>query len=233
MSALNKQWKIWRDDFLKYYNRTSLVTRIVIGAALAFVVAYASLTYVIRPGNARIKEVGKKLDDTSVIPDVELMMQDLKNRERRVSGQLDAIRRQNREFGEKSGGLSRGDVGKTLLELRRLMDGNRIRILSESRVLPQAAKRVSGKAGKPAAPDTRIRLVLPDTMEGETYAFRVLGGFSDIRDFLHEAYSAGTVFYLNNISIKKSDELMTDREFRQYKALECSFELHIPYLKGN
>lgn len=233
MGGLNKQLRIWRDDFLKYYNRTSLVTRIVTGAALAFAIAYASLNYAIRPENVRIKEVSKKLDDMSVVPDVELMMQDLKNRERRISSQLDGIRRQNREFGEKNGGLSRSEIGRTLLELRRLMDVNRIRILSESRVTPQPPKRVSGKPGKDTLPDTRIRLVLPDTMASETYAFRVLGGFPDIRRFLHDAYSAGAVFYLNNISIRKSDELMTDREFRQYKALECSFELHIPYLKGN
>ncbi len=233
MGALSKQWKIWRDDFLRYYGRTSLITRIVIGAALAFGVAYVSLNYVIRPERAKIREVSGKLDNMDIVPDVELMMQDLKNRSRRVSAQLAAIQQQNREFGERNGGLSRGEVGKTLLELRRLMDVNRIRILSESRLVVQPPKRATRSTGGNTAPETRLRLILPDSMEGESFAFRLLGSFQDIRNFLHDAYSSEAVFYLNNIAIGKSDELMTDREFRQYKALECSFELHIPYLKGN
>lgn len=233
MGAFHKQLKIWRDDFLKYYGRTSLVARIVIGAALGFGIAWGGLTYVIRPETAKIKEINKKLDNMTIIADSGLMMQDLKNRQRRVSVQLKAIQEENRVHGERNGGLSRAEIGRTLFELRRMMDSNRLRIVSESRVIPSPPVRVPRKNAKSLLPDTKIKVVLPETMACDTYAFRVLGSFGDIRGFLHAAYAADPVFFLNNIAIKTSDELMTDRGFRQYKALECSFELHIPYLKGN
>lgn len=235
MSSINKQLKIWRDDFLKYYNRTSLVMRIVIGAALSFGVVYGAMNQWIKPQAAKIKKLNKDLENVSIIPDFELTMQDLANKIRRGNRQLKMLQDDNRKLGEKNGNLERADSGRVIFELRKMMDRHTLKIVTEERLFStprSSVKSFRRRAGQTAQADTRVKVVLPESMASEGYTFKVLGSFANIRDFLHEAYDADQVFFLNNISIRHSSEYLVNRNFQQYKALECSFEAHVPYLKA-
>ena len=230
MSSFNRQLKIWRDDFLRYYDKTSLVTRIIIGAALGFLVTYTALNYYIKPTNQEIKKLNKQINDMAVLPDVDLMLQDLNLRQRRIERQLATTKRQNQQYSEKRGVLSRSDTGKVGLELRQLIDRHSLRLVNEERVVAKPVQTVRRGSSTTLPPDTRQKLVLPETMNHESYRFHVLGSYKDIQLFLNEAFSAKSVFFINNVSIKESTEMLTDHNFRPYRALSCSFEFHIPYL---
>ncbi len=234
MNSINKQLKIWRDDFLKYYNRTSLVMRIAIGAALSFGVVYGAMNQWIKPQAAKIKKLNKDLENISIIPDFELAMQDLANKIRRGNRQLKILQEDNRKLGEKNGNLERADSGRVIFELRKMMDKHTLKIVTEERLSSSRSpvKSSRRRGDQAAVADTRVKVVLPESMASEGYTFKVLGSFANIRDFLHEAYDADLVFFLNNISIRHSDEYLVNRKFQQYKALECSFEAHVPYLKA-
>lgn len=231
---MNKQLKIWRDDFLKYYHRTSLVMRIAIGAALSFGVVYLAMKQWIKPQIAQIKKLNKDFDNVSIIPDFDLTMQDLKNKLRRGERQLKSLQDTNRKLAEKNGSLQRTDSGRVILELRKMMDKHQLKIVTEERLIVQPAAGQTRKRGaqQNIKTDTRVRVVLPDSMSSEGYTFKVMGSFINIREFLHDVYEADAVFFLNNISLKRSSEYLVDRNFQQYKALECSFDAHVPYLKS-
>ncbi len=222
----HRQLKIWRDDFLRYYHKTSLMTRIVIGAALSFGAAQLLLNKVIRPQNRELAELGRKHQSMEVVEDVELAVADLKNKQRKINMQLESLREINRNLAETRGTLSRNEIGKSILELRLLIDRNELRILSEERLVE---KKNARRSRKKKTPDTRIVMRLPASMGCESYRFKVLGSYRHLRHFLLDAFSTDVLFFLNNIKVSRSDELITDRNLNQYKALRCEFEIHIPY----
>ncbi len=224
----NRQLKIWRDDFMRYYGKTSLVMRIVICAGLSFAVAYYGLNGYLNPQQKEIKELTKKLQDMTVVGDSEFLMADLRNRQRKTSAQLESVRAANRELAERGGGITRGETGKTILALRSMIDGNKLKIISEDRMKPQdAAKRKPNSKVK----DTRIKLALPESMDCECYTFIVLGEYGNLQNFLSEVFGAEQMFVLNNLKLSHSGEMITDGDLKQHKAIECRFEVHLPYQK--
>ena len=214
---------------MRYYGRTSLVMRIIIGAALGFLITYAALNYYIKPTNQEIKKLNKQINDMAVLPDVESMFDGFRRRQNRVERQLADIKKQNREYGEKHGALAKGDAGKVVLELRKLIDHHSLRLVNEERIVAKPIGTVR-RGGAPAPVDTRQKLQLPENIHHDSYRFQVLGSYKDIQRFLNEAYSAEAIFFINNIAIKESNETLTDHNFRPYRALSCSFEFHVPYL---
>lgn len=224
---MNKQLKIWKDDFFRYYGRTSLMMRIVIGAALSFGTAYILTHKIIRPQNAQLKVLKEKFQSMEVIDDVGIQVADLKNKQRKVNMQLEGLKKANEELALTMGTFSKGEVGKNILDLRFLMDKNNLRIVSEERVLPvkQTRRRSRGKQ----KPDTRVRIQFPSSMECESYKFELLGSYGTLRRFFMDVRNAQALFFLNNIRISNSKELLTDRNLNQFRALSCVFEVHVPF----
>ncbi len=229
----NRQLKILRDDFMRYYNRTSFVMRILIGAALSFAIAYYALNKHIKPQMAAIKDLQKKMSKMVIVDDVDLMMSDLNNRRKKVEKKLNAFSKANSELMKKSGQLTRSESGKIIIEIRSLLDQNSIKIISETRVnekkaaRPRRRKKSSGQMNK----NKRIKLELPQLIGDDVHQFIVHGTYKHIKTFLMEVYNHKATFFLNNIYLERTDEFITDRELNQYNALKCCFELHIPYRK--
>lgn len=228
----NKQLKIWKEDFLRYYSKTSLLTRIIMGALVSYGIFYVSSHYFLTPAKKEIKVLQEKLEKISVTGDVDILIKDLKNRQKKAEKFLQTLCEQNNELTQQYGSLSIGDVGKTLVDFRLLIDSNELKIISEECILPVVVKKKKKSAKKTEPVSTRITLELPESMASEGYQFKVLGTYANIQAFLSEIYDAKIVCFLNNLSIVQSITPIVDKDFRQHKALECSFELHIPYRKG-
>lgn len=226
---MNKQLKIWKEDFFRYYNRTSVMMRIIIGALLSFGAAYFLTQKVIKPQNARLKALKQKFQSMEIIDDVEIRTADLRNKQRKASMQLEGLKKVNEELALTMGSLTRGEVGKNILDLRFLMDKNNLRIVSEERVLP--VKNLRRRSRGRQKPDTRMKIQFPSSMESESYKFEVLGSYQSLRRFLMDVRGAQTLIFLNNIRISRSGEMLTDRNLNQFRALSCAFEVHVPFRK--
>ncbi len=234
MTMSQNQLKSWRDDFLRYYGRSSLLTRIFVGAAISFTIAFLMTNKVVKKQKDELKTLSEKIRSTEIAGDAELEVVDLKNRQRKVSRTLASIKGENLKLEEACGGLSRAETGKSFLDLRLLIDRNELKIVSER----HAASQNPGKKNETASSvksgkNLPEQIVFPSFMDSESYDFEVLGTFQNIRRFLIDAYRSDALFFLNNIRIEPSRETITDRAFIQHKALKCVFQAHIPYRTDN
>lgn len=226
---MNKQLKIWRDDFLRYYNRTSIVTRIMIGAVLSFVIAYFLINKVIKGQNAELKSLKQKYQAMEIIDDIDIQVADLKNKQRKSTMQLEALKKANAVLAAELGSLSKGEVGKNILDLRYLIDQNSLRIVSEERAVIQKKSRRRNIGKKEI--DSRVKIAFPASMSSESYHFKLLGSYRNLQNFFMEVRNAQSLFFINNIAVRRSQEMLTDKNFNQYRALECVFEVHVPFHK--
>lgn len=227
---MNRQLKIWKEDFFRCYNRTSVMMRIIIGAILSLGTAYFLTARVIKPQNLQLKALKQKFGAMELIDDVELQTADLKNKQRKISRQIEGLKTVNEKLALTLGDLSRGEIGKNILDLRFLMDRNNLKIVSEERVLPEKTVRRRSRV-KPKS-DDRVKIRFPSSMSCESYRFKVLGSYQNLRRFLTDVRNAQAPFFLNNIRITCSGEMLTDRNLNQYRALSCSFEVHVPFRTG-
>lgn len=227
---MKKQLKIWKEDFFRYYDRTSVMMRIVMGAVLSLGTAYFLTHKVIKPQNAEVKTLKQKFQSMEVIDDVEIETADLKNKQRKTAMLLEGLTKANEELALTMGSFSKGEVGKNILDLRYLVDKNDLRILSEERVVPvkQIRRRSRGKQ----KPDTRVKIQFPASMGCESYKFEVLGSYRNLRRFFMDVRRAQALFFLNNIRISNSQEMLTDKNLNQFRALSCVFEVHVPFRKA-
>lgn len=224
---MNRQLKIWKEDFIRYYSRTSIIMRIIIGAVLSFVIAYILINKVIKIQNAENKKLKQKFQSMEIIDDVDIQVADLKNSQRKTSMQLESLKALNANLAEELGTLSKGEIGKNILDLRLVIDRNSLRIVSEERIIPK--KIIRRRTSKRKEPDTHIKIQFPSSMTCESYRFELLGSYRNLRKFFMEARKSNSLFFINNIHIKQSKEMLTDKNFNQYRALSCSFEVHVPY----
>lgn len=226
---MNKQLKIWKDDFFRYYNRTSILVRILIGAALSFAVAYILIHKVIKVQNGELKKLKQKYEAMEVIDDVDIQVADLKNKQRKSSMQLEALKKVNASLATEFGTLSKGETGKNILDLRYLIDQNRLRILSEERIIIQKKSRRRPTSRKEK--DDRVKITFPASMNCESYQFKILGSYQNLRHFFMAVREFKSLFFINNIKLEQSKELLTDKNLNQYRALECAFEVQVPFYK--
>lgn len=230
---MGKQLKSWRDDFLRYYGRTSLLMRIFIGAAVSFAIVFLMTNKVIKKQNKELNSLKSRMQSMEPADVVELEITDMKNRQRNVGRTLASLKEDNRQLEETCGGLSRSDAGKNFLHLRLLIDRNDLRIVSERRMDMQNPNRktgsnATGKAGR----GTSMQVEFPAFLACESYDFEVIGSFRNIRQFLIDAYKSDALFFLNNIRMNQSSETVMDRNLKQHRALRCEFQAHIPYRSG-
>lgn len=220
----SRQLKIWKEDFLRYYDKTSVLMRIVIGAVLSALTALLLINKVIKPQNAELKTLKQKYQSMEVIDDVDIQVADLKNKQRKAAMQVEGLQKANEQL--------TAEIGKNILDLRTLIDRYELRIVSEERVVPVKEKKSGRRGRKKVEADTRLQISFPASMACESYQFVVLGSYKNLRAFLNDVRNARSLFFLNNISIRQSEEMLTDKELNQYRALSCTFEVHVPYRSG-
>lgn len=228
---MNRQLKIWKEDFLRFYKRTSIIMRVIIGAVLSGIIAYFLINNVIKKQNAELKTLKQKFNSMEVADDVEIQTADLQNKQRKAEMQLNGLKTANELLSTETGALSKGEVGKNILDLRFLIDSNQLRIVSEERVVSESKQVRRRRVQKKV--DTGVKISFPASMSYESYKFEVLGSYQSLRKFFMDVRNSQSLFFLNNVRICQSKEMLTDKNFNQYRALSCSFEVHVPYKNEN
>ena len=64
---MKKQIKIWKADFDRYWDKTSLVMRIAIGAVISLILTYVVINNVNRPLSKKVGKERKAISDTAVV----------------------------------------------------------------------------------------------------------------------------------------------------------------------
>lgn len=228
---MNKQLKIWQDDFLRYYSKTSIMARVVIGACLSFAIAHVCINKIIKPQNTELKAINAKIQGIEVYDDVELTIADIRNSQRKVNMQLTGLKEVNLELIQTHGSLSKNDTGEVVLALRSLMEESDLKIVSEVRQIP-VVKTTSRRSSRSKTPVvvTKLTPTLPSFVATETYTFKVMGSYKQLGQLFASAFDADELFLITNIKVERSDEYITDRDFNQIQALSCTFDLFIPYM---
>ncbi len=223
------QLKIWCDGFMRFYRKTSFLTRIVICAVISFIFAFIMLNKSITPQREEIKKLKSTADSIKVDDDINAEINELKNKQKKIFLAVESLKQTNTALVEFYGTLSKAETGKNILELRKFMEKNSLRILNEDRL--QQGQSANNYAPLQTAP-THINIKLPSSFNFESYRFELLGTYTDLRNFMVDVYLANSLFFVNNIKISESKEFITDKELRQHPALKCSFEVHVPYLNN-
>lgn len=228
---MNKQLKIWQDDFLRYYSKTSVMARVVIGACLSFAIAHVCINKVIKPQNTELKAINAKIQGIEVYDDVELTIADIRNSQRKINMQLTGLKEANLELIQTHGSLSKNDTGEVVLALRSLMEDSELKIVSEVRKIPvvQKTTRRSSRSKTPVVVTT-LTPTLPSFVTTETYTFQIMGSYEQLGKLFASAFDADQLFLITNIKVERSDEYITDRNFNQIQALSCTFDVFIPYM---
>ena len=228
---IKKQLNIWKKDFLKYYNKTSLMTRIIIGALISFIIAYFSINKIVKPQNAELKKLNEKIQSLDVVDNLDVTLVDLKNKQRKANMILKSVNKINDKLAVHCGSLTKQNTAANIIEIRTLIDKYNLKIISEA-LINKKQKKTIRRSVRNKKIDTRIKISFPKGLTSDGYKFQVLGRFEDIRKFLISAFMSKSLYFINNIQLDNSKELISDRNFRQFKALNCTFEVHIPY-KGD
>jgi hypothetical protein len=226
----------WKKDFLRYWDRTSLMMRIVIGAVLSFLIAHIFLNNLNRPLSKEIDEVKKKLNNIGSGDSTTLMMEELRVRKNILTSDLKIWKEKFNAITQDNGSLRQGESGKVIIDVRRLLSEYDIRFIEEERIVakpvqtPARKKAARRRGGESAVIDTRMKVTWPDYIGSVDYRMTVIGKFSSIREFLHRLNFMPYVFVVNNITLKDSGTLMYDQRLEAQRGVEMVFELHIPFV---
>lgn len=236
---MNAQIQALSESMQRLYDKTSLLMRVLIGLGLGAIIVVLAHKEVLKPTDAAIAKLQSELAAIETAgQDVTAMVRELDQNAAILERNAQEVRAQNANLAEIAGVFSRADNGRLIAFFRTLLDQHNLRLISEERtsVQPNVAYEdplYSRRTRRnTVAEPTTDRVPAPTRagMKMESYSFKVLGRFSDILDFLRAAYVSPKVFFLTNVEIKTSTEMLVDRNFQQYIARECAFEFHIPYI---
>ncbi|MGL4854533.1 MAG: hypothetical protein ACRC37_04695 [Lentisphaeria bacterium] len=226
----------WKEDLRQYYAKTSVMARIGMCALLSGLIANVVMKKHIRPQVIKINELNKKISAMKTPSNPSEVIGELRETQEEIIAQLEQLRKENglliRRYGDS---LSAGNIGKTILDIKLLINKNRLKIISEERIkelvgeendhLPRRNNYLNMEE------DTKIKLFLPNFLLSEGFIFKFVGTYKDIQKFLLELHKMKKVFFVNNVKLSSSKVKITDRDFKEHRAVECSFEVHVPYRK--
>ncbi len=230
---MNKQLKIWREDFLRYWNRTSLIMRILIGAGISFVIIYAGSKYVTKPMAKEIKAIKKKLDDIAG-SGVALQIQEMQRQKKELSRKLKDEKTLYENALDCETALEVSESGKVIIDLRQLLNECDVKLLNEEKLTNATVKtsKKKKKRGKKTEKkiDYHMRPQVPSCLSTVGYHFKVIGQFKNIKKFLLTMNSISHVFIANNIAINTTETVIYNKKLQPRHGVEMEFEVHIPYL---
>jgi hypothetical protein len=232
---MKRQLKIWNEDFNRYWNRTSLVMRIVIGAVASFLLAYVITSGLNRPLTSNINKLKKKIASIGVQDDSTVIMDELRQKKTTYSRRCSDLQEKLTKNRENSPGLTRAESGKVIIAIRELFDTHGIKLQIEEKLkkAPAAPKKVNSyqKRHIKKTNTERMHTAIPDFMGSNDYKFKVVGSFSNIKRFLRQLNTLPYVYIVDNIKLCASEVLIFTTNRPPQKGVELEFELHVPYLK--
>ena len=224
---MKKQLKIWRDDLSRYWDKTSLMGRVLLGAVISFVIAMIILRTVSNPITKEIKELRDKVSseyvpvpgDDQEIKDSKLEIEDKEKSLAAWKRRLRKRLRNPRDFGPEM-------QMRIISALDSLAAKKRLQLLVRNDVeIPARKTRKPGKKAGKAAEQNR-------KLTGEfKHQYVLLGRFKNIRDFLLEADQLRYFFRISDIAISHYHPEKEQSRKPHGWALQLSFTVTIYYLK--
>ncbi len=229
---MKKQLKIWREDLARYWDKTSLMGRVLLGAVISFLIAMIILRTVSNPITKEIKELRSKAsteyvpvpEEDQEIKDGKLEIEDKKKSLAIWKRKLQKLLRERKNFGPEM-------QMKVISELDSLAAENNLQLLVRNDV----EKDVREKK-KRNRPDKKAAEPKPQEREltGEfQHQYVLLGRFKNIRNFLLKAAQLPYFFRIAGIAIthyhpEKGQSIGANT---RGWALKVSFTVTIYYLK--
>ncbi|QSH41212.1 hypothetical protein P0136_09215 [Lentisphaerota bacterium ZTH] len=234
---MKKQLKMWHQDFFRYWDRTSLVARIFTGAAVSFLLVTAVTKYLTRPIAKEIKALRKKAETTDIGNEATIQLEELRQKKQRYLKRITAAQDKFSSLRESRTALTQAESGKLILEIRKLLDKYRIKLLEEEKLKTRPKpvnKSTSYRSSfRPVKKDNRIRIKVPDYLDIVSYRFKVVGSYNSLRRFLYYADRLGRAYVMNNISLSGAQQKSWNGNAKPVVAVKLDFEVHIPYLKDS
>jgi len=233
---LKKQLKRWKTDWNNYWDKTSLVMRIVIGALVSLILTYSILHCVTRPLGKEVKTLKKKVNNTAIDDSATIRLEELRQKRERLRKRLAKWEAKLEAGKDCKGSLTEAESGKAIIAIRELFYSCGLKLLEEKRIKARAysKKKLSSyqKRRKKSKIDTRIKLKLPEYISYISYQFKVHGKFSGVWRFIRRINEISHVFIMNNIIISESSIPKFSNKLDTQCEIEIEFELHIPYLNA-
>ena len=206
--SIKKQLSRWREDWMRFWGKTSLMMRIVIGAATSTFIAISVLRSWNKPLSKEVAELQKKLDEAVLDNSFNLQMAELKVKRERGEAQVEEWKRRMKALAEGGLNCEEAGCGMVLAAIRRSMEDSGLMLRQELAVIPQKEDKSrtsrTRTATQPKVDEWKSSTTYPAFMGRKDYHYRISGSFTGIMDFLNALPKAEKAFNLNNISISSS-----------------------------
>ncbi|MDD5727466.1 MAG: hypothetical protein PHV59_02780 [Victivallales bacterium] len=233
---MKKQLKIWKADFDRYWDKTSLTVRILIGAVVSLALTYVVVNKINRPLSKEVEKERKAISDTAVVDGAIYLLDDLKRKRDEIKEQLGIWEKKLENSKDCESSLTPLENSKVIIAVRELFYKNNIKLINEQKIIKNSPdpknKSSYRKRHNTEKPDNRIKLKAPEYIEHISYRIKAYGRFPDIKKFLSDVNKESYVFVINNIILQEGQIPAFDHKFQQRKDIQIDFELHIPYLKN-
>ena len=233
---MKKQLKIWKSDFDRYWDKTSLTVRILIGAVISLVITYAVINKINKPLAKEVEKERKAISNTAVVDGAIYLLDDLKRKRDEIKKQLKIWEDKLEKSKDCESSLTPLENSKVIIAVRELFYKNNIKLINEQKIIKSSSaikkKSSYSKRHEMTKPDNRIKLKTPEYIEHISYRIKAYGRFPDIKKFLSNVNKESHVFVINNIILQEGQIPAFNHKFQRRKGVQIDFELHIPYLKN-
>lgn len=237
---MKKQLKTWKADFDRYWDKTSLVMRIAIGASVSLLLTYVVMNKINRPLSQQVGKKRKAISDTAVVDGAIYILDELRIKRDNVNKKLKTWEKKLAESKDCESSLTPLESSKVIIAVRKLFDKNSLKLINEQKLKRQEISEKKSsyrnrhrKTETDMDTDTKIKLNPPEYIDYISYQIKAYGRFRDIKRFLTDINEVKHVFVMNNIAFSEGQYPALDRKFNFRKGIEINFELHIPYLKDS
>lgn len=224
MAGMKKQLLKWREEWLRYWDKTSLVMRIVIGAVVSLSLASGWLNWQNKPLAEEVKNLQNKLGGIVADNSFNLQMASLRQQRNKLEEEVETWRRKMAEIARQGLHFESANCGVVLLELRRRLEDRNLVLRREKLEPPPVPTPVVRRRVRiviPSGDDWKTRHTYPAFMGTIRYNYLMTGGFREIKSFLFSLPEIRRAFNLNNIVIDNIEPEHPD-------SLALEFDLSVP-----
>ncbi len=228
---MKKQLLAWKKEFSELWDKTSLMSRILIGAGISLSTALFFSRTLSRPLAAEVKALSKKMPseaaDAQEVSDLEEQSREL--------GQSAETWKEKAESTRLSFLADAEELPDILNTVRKLVTNNELALGSEELIHGDGGDgKIQGKAAagssRKTTPDENAleppaKNILPG-IGRRKYRYKLYGGYGSLLGFLREMDGISKSIEINNFSIEKNADGITASDGTQ-RILAMSFDMTI------
>ncbi|MDD3118118.1 MAG: hypothetical protein PHQ27_02965 [Victivallales bacterium] len=203
MTGMERQLIKWRDDWMRFWGRTSLAMRIVIGAGVSLAITAMWLNWWNKPLAEEVKKLHRQLDKVIADNSFNLQMTAMRQRRQELKKQLQTTADKLEKLSAAGLRFEPADCGLLTAALRRRIDEYELELKEENEIIahsPETSRR--RRRSHPVrhpADEWQVRKNYPEYMKTVRYHYRLVGEFSRLIAFLRSLPTVRKAFAVNNV----------------------------------